>query len=120
MSRTTIAAGIVLALLVLSLIVLVVVSTHTQAQFDPEPKAIGSSTPVKLKIANPHGVRQVRAFVEQDGVRTQVFETSQPSTRLTFFRKHEAPRGIEFMASGKKEGKARLIAEVKSNDFWGA
>jgi murein DD-endopeptidase MepM/ murein hydrolase activator NlpD len=120
MSRTTIAAGIVLALLVLSLIVLVAISTHTQAQFDPEPKAIGSSTPVKLKVANPHGVRQVRAFVEQDGVRTQVFETSQPSTRLAFFRKHEAPRAIEFLASGKKEGKARLIAEVKSNDFWGA
>ncbi len=117
MSRTTIATGIVLFLVAVSLIVLLTLSTHTQAQFVPEPKAIGASTPVKLKLANPHGVRQIKVYVEQDGTRTQVFEASEPATRLTFARKHESPREITFNASGKKEGKARLIAELNSNDL---
>lgn len=95
-------------------------STRTQARFDPQPKAIGQSTPVKLKLANPHGIRKVVAWVEQDGARTQVFETSKPSTRLAFFRKHDAPQEIAFNAAGKKEGKARLIAQVTSNDLRGA
>ncbi len=119
MSRTTFTGGIVLSLLVLALIVLFALSTHTQARFDPEPKAIGVSTPVKLKVSNPHGVRRVKVFVEQDGARTQVFETSQPATRFSFIGKKQAPGEIEFTASGKKEGKGRLVAEVTSNDLRG-
>ncbi len=117
MSRATIGLGIVLFLLIVAAAVLFAFSTHTQARFDPAPKAIGSSTPVKLTVENPHGIRRVRAFVEQDGARTQVFETSFPSRRFTFFGKHEPATEVAFTATGKKEGRAKLIAETESNDF---
>ncbi len=111
----------VLGLIILSpVIVLLLLSTHTTAQFDPQPKAIGTSTPVTLKVANPHGVRQVRVYLEQDGARTQLFEHSEPGTRLMFWRKREHPRNLTFNAAAKKEGKARLVAEVVSNDLRGS
>jgi murein DD-endopeptidase MepM/ murein hydrolase activator NlpD len=120
MSRLAIIAVIAAAVLLTPFIVLFALSTHSEVQWNPQPKAIGASTPVKLKVANPHGVRRVTAYVEQDGARTQVFETSKPATRWAFSGKHEPPVEIALDVSAKKEGKARLIAEVKSNDFWGA
>ncbi len=96
-------------------------SGHSQARFEPAPKVLGSATPVALSVANPHGVRAVEVYLEQDGARTKVFETASPtSSRVLFFRNHEAPRTFSFNASSKKEGKARLVAEVTSNDFAGA
>jgi murein DD-endopeptidase MepM/ murein hydrolase activator NlpD len=120
MSRLTIVAVVVLVVILLPVVVLVALSSHSQLQFDPQPKAIGESTPVKVKVTNPHGVRHVTAYVEQDGARTQVFDTSSPSSRVMFFGKHEPPREVAFNASVKKEGKARLIVETTSNDFRGA
>lgn len=119
MSRLTIAALIVLFILLLPIILLFALSGHTQVQFEPQPKAIGPSTTVKLKASNSHGLRRVTAWVEQDGVRALVFETTKPARRFTFWRKREAPQEIAFNASARKEGKARLIAEVQSNDLWG-
>ena len=120
MSRLTIFAAIVLAIILAPVVLLIVLSSHSQLQFDPQPKAIGQSTPVKVEVSNPHGIRHVTAWVEQDGARTQVFDTSNPSTRLFFLRKHEPPREVAFNASVKKEGKARLIVDVTANDFRGA
>lgn len=120
MSRIGILVTILLLIVLIPIGALIALSRGTEVKFDPQPKAIGASTPLKLKVANPHGVRSVRVFVEQDGARTQVFEKTEPASRLMFWKKHEQPSEIAFNAAGKKEGKARLVAEVVSNDLRGS
>src|SRR3974390_2106586 len=107
MSRLTIFVVIVLAIILAPVLLLIALSTHSQLQFDPQPKAIGQSTPVKIKVANPHGIRHVTAWVEQDGARTQVFETSNPSTRLFFFGSHEPPARVRLKPSARRKGRGR-------------
>src|SRR4051794_37921629 len=118
MSRLTLAGLIVLCIVLLPFVLLFALSGHTQVQFDPQPKAIGPSSPVKLKASNSHGLRRVTAWLEQDGARTQVFESSNPSARFTFWRKREPIQDIAFTPQVTKEGKARLVVEVQSNDLW--
>jgi murein DD-endopeptidase MepM/ murein hydrolase activator NlpD len=121
MSRPlTVLLAIVAIVIVLPVIVLFALSSHSSVQFDPVPKMIGSATPLKLIVANPHGVRHVRVLIEQGGVSTQVYENKIPATRLLFFRKHEAPREFYFNAGSRTDGRARIVAEVTSNDFRGA
>ncbi len=87
-------------------------------------KSIGVSTPVTLAIANPHGVRRISAYVEQNGARYPVFEQSAPARRL-FWNRHQAPLKVSFEAGKNKapnlkEGPARLVVETVSNDFRGS
>ena len=84
----------------------------------------GISTPVTVRVTNPHGVRRVSAYLEQNGARYPLFEQT-PATRRLFWRKHEPPRGITFEAGKNKapnlkEGKARLVVEAVSNDLRGS
>lgn len=121
MSRPlSILLAIVAIFIVLPVVVLFALSSRSNVQFDPAPKIIGPATPLKLKVANPQGVRHVRVVIEQGGVRTQVYESSLPATRLLFFGKHEAPRDFYFNAGSRTDGKAKIIAEVTGNDFRGA
>src|SRR5438067_1636374 len=121
MSRPlSILLAIVAIVIILPVIVLFALSSHSNVQFDPAPKMIGSATPLKVKVVNPHGVRHVRVVIEQGGVRTQVYESNVPATRLFFFGKHEAPRDFYFNAGSRTDGTAKIIAEVTSNDFRGA
>ncbi len=110
---------LIVLIVVLPVVVLFAMSSHSQARFDPQPKMIGTTTPLKITVDNPHGVRHVQVFVEQDGARNQVYESSVPATRL-FFSKHEKPHEFFFNAGSKKDGKAKVIAEITSNDFRGA
>ena len=102
--------------------VLFFTSTHSAIAFDPAPAAIGAATPVNLRIENPHGIRAITARLEQDGTSTILDQVARPATRFLFFRTHAAPEKYHF-AAGKdrapqlKEGKARLIVEVRSNDL---
>ncbi len=102
--------------------VLFFTSTHSTLAFEPPPVAIGAATPVDVRIANPHGVRAITARVEQEGASAILDQVSRPATRFGFFRTHAAPEKYHFIA-GKdrapqlKEGKARLIVEVRSNDL---
>src|SRR3954465_922440 len=100
----------ILLIVILPVVVLFALLSHSQARFDPQPKMIGTTTPLKITVDNPHGVRHVQVFVEQAGARTQVYESSVPATRLFFFRKHEKPHEFFFNAGSKKDGKAKLIA----------
>ena len=116
-----------IAILIIVLLVLVGIypgllllrSTHSEVKIDPAPKALGTSTPLKLHIANPHGFREVKIWLEQNGTREKLFETSKPAQRWAWSGK-EAPQEVAFTASAKKDGKAKLIAEVVSNDLGGA
>jgi murein DD-endopeptidase MepM/ murein hydrolase activator NlpD len=76
--------------------------------------SLGQATPITVHIRDPHGVRRLMAFVEQNGARYQVFETRQPSNLTD---------SIENFTAGLKttpqlqEGKAKLIFEATSNDL---
>jgi murein DD-endopeptidase MepM/ murein hydrolase activator NlpD len=111
-----------LILVVAPVAALLVMSTGTALKVDPPVKAIGASTPVKVQIDNPHGVRRITAVVEQNGTRHTVFEQRRPADRFLFWRRKEAPREITFKA-GKdqapalRDGKARLTIEAQSNDL---
>ena len=94
-------------------------SKHSQLRIDPVPKAIGLSTPLKLHVENPHGVRKTTVWLEQNGVQEKVFEAVKPAHWLVW-SVHEPAQDLAFTAVGKKDGKAKLIAETVSNDLGGA
>jgi hypothetical protein len=76
--------------------------------------SLGQATPVSVRVLDSHGVRKVRAFVEQNGTRYQIFETAQPSKA--------AETNLDFTAGLKttpqlQAGKAKLIVEATSNDL---
>jgi murein DD-endopeptidase MepM/ murein hydrolase activator NlpD len=118
-----IALGVVLAIVVAAVALLVAISGHTAIQVNPAVTSIGFSTPVTVRLTNPHGVREVRGLITQGGVEYPVFETRSAATRLLWHR-HEAPRTVTFnagksQAANLKEGPARLVVEAVSNDFAG-
>ena len=103
-------------------VALFAMSSHSILVFDPAPNTLGAATPIGVRITNPHGVRTIRARIEQDGNSTIVDQETQPATRFTFWRTHAGPEIIHFTvgkdhASHLKEGKARVIIEVQSNDL---
>lgn len=121
---------IVLLVMVLILVgipaaTLFLMSSHSVLTFSPPPKVIGVDTPVTLRISNPHGVRRITAMVEQDGARSTLSETRNPARRLSSWKEQEPDQDFHFMAGKKeaanlKEGKARVIVEVQSNDLRGS
>ena len=89
------------------------------------PRTIGLSTPVTVRLANPHGVRRVSAWLEQSGARYPGLGTEQLRPRECSGSRHEAPRSITFeagknQAPNLKEGQARLVVEAVSNDLRGS
>src|SRR5262245_58713007 len=99
-------------------------SGGTAVSLQPAVSVIGLNTPVSVQATNPHGVRSIRAYVEQAGTRFPVFEQTAPATRFLFWRRREEPRSVTFDAGKDKaprlqEGKARVIVEAVSNDFRG-
>jgi len=103
---------------------LLVLSDHTSLSVAPPVQAIGASTPVTVHLSNPHGVRTLRAYVEQNGARYLVYEVHASARRL-FWSRHEAPRSVTFDAGKNKapdlkEGRARLVVEAVSNDLRGS
>jgi hypothetical protein len=114
---------ILVVLAVVGLISLLVMSGHSTVALAPV-KSVGISTPVSVQVSNPHGVRRVTAYLEQNGARTQLMEQTAPSSRILWSR-HEQPRTFTFEAGKNKdpnlkEGKARLVVEAVSNDFRGS
>ena len=115
----------VLALLILAgflgLILLFFFSATPVITLASAPNAIGQSTPISVLIADPHGLRNVAAYVEQNGKRYPVWQTSQPARRLRWLR-HQPPQAATFQAGTANvpqltDGKARLIVEATSNDL---
>jgi hypothetical protein len=116
-------AAALLVLLILAAAALAYFSVHTELGFNPDFQMIGAATTVSVHVTNPHGVRSLAAFVEQDGVRTQVFAEHAPPARFLWHR-HEPSRFVSFEAGKSKapqlkEGEARVVVEAVSNDFSG-
>ncbi len=106
---------IVVVLVVLAPIAFVVARSATPVINLPSSvTSLGQATPITVDIHDPHGVRRLAAFVEQNGARYQVFELAQPSNL--------ADTTANFTAGVKttpqlKDGKAKLILEATSNDL---
>jgi murein DD-endopeptidase MepM/ murein hydrolase activator NlpD len=86
------------------------------------PGVVGLETPVTVRVESPHGVRHIAAWIEQNGVRRQVYEQSAAPNRLMFWRKSEEPATFKFAIGRKptpalKDGKAKVIVEAQSNDL---
>ncbi|MFZ0792235.1 MAG: M23 family metallopeptidase, partial [Candidatus Korobacteraceae bacterium] len=106
---------VVIVLVVLASIAFVVARSATPVIDLPSSViTLGQATPITVDIHDPHGVRRLAAFVEQNGARYQVFELAQPSNL--------ADTTANFTAGVKttpqlKDGKAKLILEATSNDL---
>jgi hypothetical protein len=116
---------ILVVLIIAGVVGLFVMSGHSTVAIAPAVSTVGVSTPVTAQIANPHGVRKVRAYIEQNGAQYTLLEESAPSSRLMFWRKHEQPKSMTFdagktKAPNLKEGKARIVVETVSNDLRGS
>lgn len=100
-------------------------SSHSALTFRPQPNAIGMMSSITVHIDNPHGARRITARIEQDDTSKTLIEKSNASNRFMFWRTHVAPQDFQFIA-GKmrapnlKEGKARLVVDVQSNDLRGS
>ena len=76
--------------------------------------SLGQATPIAVQVKDARGVRSVRAFVEQNGSRYQVFESSQPSNSTDSTWNFTA--GLKTTPQ-LQAGKAKLIVEATSNDL---
>lgn len=110
------------AFFVLLFAVLLAASTKTGVTPSAVPRVVGAETPLIVKLENPHGVRLLDVYMEQNGTRLPMFQQTQPATRFFFLRKHEQAREVSVTvgskrAPGLKDGKARLVIQAKANDF---
>jgi len=115
---------ILAAVFVIGMVTLLAMSGHSVVTLNPPVSVIGVSTPVNVQVTNPHGVRAVRAYVEQNGTQYPLFEQTAPATRL-LWKRNETPHTVTFEAGKQKapslqEGKARVVVETTSNDFRGS
>ena len=98
-----IALAAVLAAVIIAGGLLVALSGHTAIQAIPAVTSIGVSTPVTVRLANPHGVREVRGYVAQGGTEYPVFESKNAATRL-LWRRHEAHGMVGVLGSAYLRG----------------
>ena len=116
--------GAVVGLIVVVTIAMMALSTGTNLTVSPAIQTVGVSTPVTVEVSNPHGVRRVAAYVEQNGSQFPVYEENTPARRI-FWQRNLPPRRITFdagknKAPNLKEGKARLVVEAVANDLRGS
>jgi len=83
--------------------------------------AIGQATPVTVHVADPHGIRKVSVFLEQNGEQFKAAEVTEPARRFRWQRS-VADHDLNFSVGARstpqlKDGQARLIVEATSNDF---
>lgn len=106
---------VVLAIVVLLPIAFLLARSATPVvDVTPPVTTLGQATPITVHIRDPHGIRRLEAFVEQNGARYFVWEAPQPS--------RVADGTWNFVAGINstpqlKEGKAKLILETTSNDL---
>jgi murein DD-endopeptidase MepM/ murein hydrolase activator NlpD len=115
---------ILLLFIVLPILVLVFLSATPVVTLPASVTALGQATPITVHVHDPHGVRNVTAFVEQNGTRYKAAETTHPSRRIVWQR-HVPDADLKFTVGAKstpelKDGKAKLIVEATSNDFRGS
>ncbi len=111
-------------IVVIAIVLLLALSSTPAIEVSASVTALGQATPISVRISDPHGVRRIAAYVEQNGVSYPAGEQKQPSRRL-FWKRGVADTTWELTAGTAstpqlKDGKARLIVEATSNDFRGS
>jgi len=112
---------VVVVLLILTTALLLAFSATPIVNLPASVTALGQATPISVEVRDPHGIRRIAAFVEQNGVRYRVWENTQPPRRI--FWQHRVADATWNLTAGTTaapqlhEGPARLIIEATSNDF---
>jgi len=112
---------ILFLLIVVPITALLFISSTPVVTLPQSLTALGQSTPIAIKVSDPHGIRSAVATVEQNGSSYKVWDMQQPAHRLRW-KGGVADTTYTFNAGAKitpqlKDGKARLIVEATSNDF---
>jgi murein DD-endopeptidase MepM/ murein hydrolase activator NlpD len=110
--RTVIVLLILLVIVVPSVVVLR--SSTPVVETSSSVTTLGQATPVSVHVQNPHGIRNVAAFIEQNGTRYRVGESLRPSAPTDTTWNFTA--GIQANPQ-LKDGKAMLIVEATSSDL---
>ncbi len=92
---------------------------------NPPVKAVGTATPVKVRISSKNGIRYFRASVEQGGRSFTAMEMKTETARWKFWRMRQPLEQYEFVVGRKsisqlQDGPARLVLEAKSDDWRGS
>jgi murein DD-endopeptidase MepM/ murein hydrolase activator NlpD len=116
--RTIIALLVVLGV---ALALLLTFSATPALDLPSSVTALGAATTISVRVRAPHGTRRLTAHVEQNGVRSTVFEINQPARRF-LWQRHVSDSIVHFTAGVKatpslKDGPARLTIEATSNDL---
>jgi murein DD-endopeptidase MepM/ murein hydrolase activator NlpD len=119
-----IAIVVILVAFVLPLLLLVSFSSTPVVDWPSTVGAVGQSTPIPIHVHDPHGIREVKLLIEQDGVRYPAADILEPARHI-FWLHDVSDQTLTLVAGTKtipqlKDGKAKLIAEVTSNDFRGS
>lgn len=114
--------GALLVVIAAPLLLLLLLSSTPAISLDHPPAVIGTATPVKVHITDPHGIRRFSAVLEQGGQKFPLSETKQAAHRFMFWTRKEAPAEVTFTAGTKaapsvKDGQANLLIEAISNDL---
>ncbi len=114
---------ILVGVIALPVVLLLALSATPVVHLQPLVTALGTATPLTIRASDPHGIRKVAVWVEQNGLRYSAWETNQPARRFLWAR--GVPDSAWNVVVGSKttpqlkDGKARLTIEVTSNDFRG-
>lgn len=114
-------AFLLLLLILAGFCILFVFSAKPAVQIPETTAAIGQATQVTVHLSDPHGLRNVSAYIEQGGARVLVAEQKQAAHRV-LWQRHVPDALWSFTVGTKstpqlKDGKAQLIVEATSNDF---
>ena len=112
---------VLVLVIILTPIVLSVTSVTPSLQLPQSPAAVGRSTPVTVRVNAPHGVREMHAYLEQNGARYPLGERKEATHRFRWPR-HVPDSSWTFTAGTEnvpqlKDGKAQIVVEATSNDF---
>jgi murein DD-endopeptidase MepM/ murein hydrolase activator NlpD len=114
---------ILVVVIVLPVVLLVALSDTPVIRLDASATTIGRATPLSIDVSDPHGIRQLAVSIEQNGVTYRADEITQPARRI-FWRRGVLDSVLKVVTGTKtvpqlKDGKARVIVEVTSDDFRG-
>lgn len=109
-----IVAILIVLLIVVPLAILAARSATPVIDIPSSLTILGQATPISIHVRDARGVRNMRAFVEQNGSRYPIFEAAEPSK--------SSDTTVNFTAGAKttpqlQAGKATLIVEASSDDL---
>ena len=110
----TIVIVVIVLLIVVPLAVFAARSATPVIEIPASLTSLGQATPISIQVRDPRGIRSVRAFVEQNGNRYQVFDSTAHSKSPDETWNFTA--GVK-TAPQLQPGKAKLIVEAASDDL---